>query len=736
MKRSFIAILFLLFTISTAIADVTPPGVDIKLCPGNNSVIGLDVLTNNQKLDVVFVIDDTGSMGNEINSIKAGAVTLMTDLQAVSDAHFGVVSFDDPAWRTVFHHDLSGDTTSVSTALNLIVASGGGDCPEYAISGLSVAANDMSWRPNSQRIIFLITDAGVKDANDPEDNLTDTIALMNIQGITANVLVHLSGCPNTNSIFQQIADDTGGELVTGLTHLDDPVDTMQDMLDTQTGTATVVPVPQACGPLIIGIVPSEVTVQRGDPASFVMTISAPSTPFSTVVCAVEMQEENGLMFDTLPIRVEIADLDADGKCDDVDNCPTVANADQADADIDGIGDACDTCPNDAANDADGDGVCGDVDNCPTVANADQLDSDGDGTGDACDPCPFDADDDIDGDGVCGDVDNCPTVANADQTDTDGDGIGDVCDSDDDNDGVLDGPDIDPLDPTRCIDVDGDGCDDCAVGTDGFGPLPDNDTANDGTDTDSDGVCDTTDTDDDNDGVLDADDNDPLDPNVCRDVDNDGCDDCSSGTDDPGNDGTDTDGDGLCDAGDSCPNDADNDADGDGVCGDVDNCPTVANADQLDSDGDGAGDACDPCPFDADDDIDGDGVCGDVDNCPTDANADQADFDGDGIGDVCDPDDDNDGVNDEDDAYPNSDPSPTVGIGGTELDIPNRDIGGGATLADYVNTAEENCTDTSGADCMSESLNVLLDQGIISGKEKGKLQNAIAKTQGKGKGKGK
>ena len=76
------------------------------------------------------------------------------------------------------------------------------------------------------------------------------------------------------------------------------------------------------------------------------------------------------------------------------------------------------------------------------------------------------------------------------------------------------------------------------------------------------------------------------------------------------------------------------------------------------------------------------------------------------------------------------------IGGTELDIPNRDIGGGATLADYVNTAEENCTDTSGADCMSESLNVLLDQGIISGKEKGKLQNAIAKTQGKGKGKGK
>ncbi len=37
------------------------------------------------------------------------------------------------------------------------------------------------------------------------------------------------------------------------------------------------------------------------------------------------------------------------------------------------------------DDVDGDGVCGTVDNCPTTANADQHDSDGDGIGDVCDP---------------------------------------------------------------------------------------------------------------------------------------------------------------------------------------------------------------------------------------------------------------------------------------------------------------------------------------------------------------
>lgn len=60
------------------------------------------------------------------------------------------------------------------------------------------------------------------------------------------------------------------------------------------------------------------------------------------------------------------DLDADGVCDDEDNCREVANNDQGDADADGIGDACDSCPHDPSNDEDLDGVCGDVDVCPAT----------------------------------------------------------------------------------------------------------------------------------------------------------------------------------------------------------------------------------------------------------------------------------------------------------------------------------------------------------------------------------
>ena len=112
------------------------------------------------------------------------------------------------------------------------------------------------------------------------------------------------------------------------------------------------------------------------------------------------------------------DTDADGIVDPEDNCPEIANEDQADLDDDGVGDVCD-------EDVDGDGILNGADNCLTIINPGQANLDGD----VCDV-------DMDGDGVNNNIDNCSLQTNASQADKDGDGLGNVCDPDIDGDGVL------------------------------------------------------------------------------------------------------------------------------------------------------------------------------------------------------------------------------------------------------------------------------------------------------------
>jgi DNA-binding beta-propeller fold protein YncE len=108
-----------------------------------------------------------------------------------------------------------------------------------------------------------------------------------------------------------------------------------------------------------------------------------------------------------------------------------------------------------------------LDNCPAVANGDQADTDDDGIGDVCDLAA-----DTDSDGWDDAADNCPGLPNGGQEDFDADGLGDVCDPDDDDDGLLDTDEIllgtNPLNP----DSDGDGFSDGQEVQRGTNPLDD------------------------------------------------------------------------------------------------------------------------------------------------------------------------------------------------------------------------------------------------------------------------
>ncbi|MBT9560966.1 MAG: thrombospondin type 3 repeat-containing protein, partial [Myxococcales bacterium] len=103
-------------------------------------------------------------------------------------------------------------------------------------------------------------------------------------------------------------------------------------------------------------------------------------------------------------------------CDDGDSaltgdtCSSGVCINGGDSDGDGVRNAIDLCiGDDATGDTDSDDRCDDSDNCPTVANVSQLDGDEDGIGNVCD--------------------NCPATTATSQADADSDGVGDVCDPD-------------------------------------------------------------------------------------------------------------------------------------------------------------------------------------------------------------------------------------------------------------------------------------------------------------------
>ena len=305
------------------------------------------------------------------------------------------------------------------------------------------------------------------------------------------------------------------------------------------------------------------------------------------------------------------DFDDDGLGDICDSC--AGDADIGDTDGDGTDDACDACivAADAGSctniDADNDTICdlnaeqapvtcsGADDNCPTVANLDQADSNNNGTGDACE--------DDDEDGAFNPEDNCPSDLNEEQEDADEDGVGDVCDNcledenedQDDADGDLQGDacDLCPVavgGDCSVVDADGDGV--CADPNAGAGCPPDADVcpslSDDQQDADGDGRGNACNDEEDPDGDEFADaelDNCPGERNddqADADLDfvGDACD-------------LDRDGDGFCN------NATDRDlvaAQQGQLCIGIDNCPDDKNLAQVDADGDLIGDACDFAVF--------------------------------------------------------------------------------------------------------------------------------------------
>ena len=169
------------------------------------------------RLDLVFLVDATGSMGDEIDKLKHSMRAIADQVAALPsrpDICFGLVAYRDRgdeffvrAW------DFSDDLGAFQQALAGVRAGGGGDIPEALNEALHTAVHRLSWRGDgATRLVMLVADAPPHlDYGAPwyDDDMQGALA----RGIKL-FTVGASGLDKGGEyIYRQMAQFTGGRFI-------------------------------------------------------------------------------------------------------------------------------------------------------------------------------------------------------------------------------------------------------------------------------------------------------------------------------------------------------------------------------------------------------------------------------------------------------------------------------------------------------------------------------------------
>jgi lysophospholipase L1-like esterase len=180
------------------------------------------VQTSND-VDIVFVVDTTGSMGSVIGSVRNNLTAIVDNLAASTSSYrVGVVSYRDFRERTGSNTDyparvdtpLTSDRAAITAAISSLTANGGGDFPESVLSGIN-AGLDLSWRAGVTKVMVVIGDAPPLGPPEPITGLTaDDIVGRALEIDPVQIFAADTGALTTGAI-SEITTGTGGSVIAG-----------------------------------------------------------------------------------------------------------------------------------------------------------------------------------------------------------------------------------------------------------------------------------------------------------------------------------------------------------------------------------------------------------------------------------------------------------------------------------------------------------------------------------------
>jgi len=156
-----------------------------------NQIISNHAVANT---DLVFLIDNTGSMYDDIYQVQQAIANIMASLPSgtrVGAAVYNDLNEDPYGWYD--YTNLTSTYSVTSDFINAISTYGGGDTPESVYDGIVNAVNDMSWASSSKRIMIVIGDAPPLEGELTNYTLGEVIEECTSMGVTVNLYPILIG---------------------------------------------------------------------------------------------------------------------------------------------------------------------------------------------------------------------------------------------------------------------------------------------------------------------------------------------------------------------------------------------------------------------------------------------------------------------------------------------------------------------------------------------------------------
>ncbi|MFT4773069.1 MAG: hypothetical protein ACI83Y_001485 [Candidatus Azotimanducaceae bacterium] len=170
-------------------------------------------------LDVLFLLDATGSMGDEIDRLKQTIDTVadrVASLDPAPDVRFAMTLYRDEGDAFVTaNYDFTSDVEQFRAALADVVADGGGDYPEALDEGLADALAKPTWRDPAEAIqlIFIVADAPPQVGRQVATPYTDSVVTAIERGIKIFPVASSESDDQAEAVFRQLAQATGAPFV-------------------------------------------------------------------------------------------------------------------------------------------------------------------------------------------------------------------------------------------------------------------------------------------------------------------------------------------------------------------------------------------------------------------------------------------------------------------------------------------------------------------------------------------